>query len=151
MNKEFKTEVINTIKQKLSDKEKGLAEAIKMVQDSSNNNSKSTAGDKHDTERAMAQLEIEKLQKQYAVLIEDIKQFNKSEKGGLSETVSLGSLVQLNHMFLFISCGLGKIDVDNKTVFSVSLEAPIAKQIIGKKIGDEILINNVKNKIISID
>ena len=61
---DLKKEVIKKIDLLLDEKIFTLVSTIKLTQEASNNNTKSTAGDKHYTERAMAQLEIEKLQKQ---------------------------------------------------------------------------------------
>ena len=56
-----------------------LKSAIKATQQSANEETKSTAGDKYETGRAMAQLEVEKFQSQLAEALKMKQKYNKCE------------------------------------------------------------------------
>jgi hypothetical protein len=148
---DLKKEVIKKIDLLLDEKIFTLVSTIKLTQEASNNNTKSTAGDKHDTERAMAQLEIEKLQKQLNITLLEKENFKKSilyvNKSG---NIMPGSLVKLNNTLIFIACALGKISVNVNDVFVISIEAPIAKVLIGKHLNDSVELNNKSSTISAI-
>lgn len=103
--------------------------------------SKSTAGDKHETGRAMAQLEQEKLGRQVLSareLKQVIAQIDPTVK---YDTVEFGSLVKTSTGWFFFSVGIGKLEVDNETVFCLTITSPLGNLLHGKKIGDTILLN----------
>jgi hypothetical protein len=148
---DLKKGVIKKIEMLLDEKILTLESALKQTQEASNNNTKSTAGDKHDTERAMAQLEIEKLQKQLHNTLLEKENFNKSilheNKSG---NIAPGSLIKLNDTFIFIACALGKISVNGTDVFVISKEAPVAKVLMGKELNSSVILNNKKSLILDI-
>ena len=118
-----------------------IQNAIQNAQEAANNETKSTAGDKHDTSRAMMQLEVEQKSKQ---LIEATKlkqallQFTP-ESG--SEMVSLGSLVKTDVGNYYVSVSIGKLDIEDEMYFAVSPVSPLASQMIGKKEGEKFEFN----------
>lgn len=106
--------------QLLNQKIEDLAQAFENVTEAGNNETKSTAGDKHETSRAMMQIEQEKLGKQLKELQEQKYELEKTDLSKTSKQIAKGTLIQSDKGFLFLSIGLGKIVVDGKTVFAVS-------------------------------
>lgn len=111
---------------------------------------KSTVGDKHETSRAMAQLEMEKLghqimdyQKQSQAILQLKNKISSPEK------IGPGSLIQLSNGWYFLGVGIGNILFEEKSIFCVSIQSPIGKQLFGKKVGDEIQLPKLQLKIIS--
>ena len=99
---------------------------------------KSSAGDKHETARAMVQLEQEKLSKQLHEFIQMkgiLTQINPTVK---HVQVGMGSLVETSEGWFFLSVGLGLLSGDDKPVFALNPQAPIGLQLKGKKVGDEV-------------
>ena len=93
------------------------------------------------------QLEQEKLGKQ---LKELLNQKNELERIDISKTnsqITTGSLIESDKGFLFIAIGLGKITINTKNVFVISLQSPLGKLLIGKKEKDIVEMNGVKYKI----
>lgn len=118
--------------------------AIKSAQESANTEVKSSAGDKHETGRAMAQLETEKNGIQLAEankLRHVISLINPNKQ---SEKVELGALVITNNSNYYISVSIGKIMLDNKHYFGVSAVSPIAQALLHHKKGDEVIFNGRK-------
>lgn len=102
---------------------------------------KSTAGDKHETGRAMLQLEMEKAGQQ----LESIQLMKETlTKIDSKKTVAvgcLGSIVQTNSATYFISISAGKIVIEEKEYFAISASSPIGNLLLGKKSGDIIQFN----------
>lgn len=112
-------------------------DALNSSQASANDESKSTAGDKHDTGKAMMQIEVEQFSKQLSEaqkLKEELSRVNISKT---NSTVMLGSLVETNKGIYFISISAGKIEIDKRGYFAVSISSPFAQAIKGLKKGDK--------------
>jgi len=112
---------------------------------------KSSAGDKHETGRAMVQLEMEKTGKQLqesAKLQAVLAQVNYVKT---SEHVCLGSLVYTSKGTYFISISLGKIALKNTEYYAVSPQAPIGRILLGKQAGDTVVWNEQPLKILKIE
>jgi transcription elongation GreA/GreB family factor len=119
-----------------------LEQIIKDAQSAANNETKSSAGDKHETGRAMAQLETEKLTNQLGEalkLSELLHKINPKEK---HQIIGLGSLVKTNNGNFFISASLGKVEHDNETYFAISNASPIGQLLVKKKEKEAYSINN---------
>lgn len=110
--------------------------AIDTATDSGNDETKSSAGDKHETGRAMAQLEQEKSGKQLHEALELKKMLNKISVDQESKMASPGSLVITNNGNFYISISMGKIVIDNITYYAISPVTPIASFLMGNKKND---------------
>lgn len=104
--------------------------------------SKCTAGDKHETGRAMLHLETEKLGKLISEKQRDLDFLSSLKNKEESNFIQVGSLINTSIGWLFISVGLGKISFNNTTIFALSAVAPISKVLINKKVGDQVILNN---------
>jgi transcription elongation GreA/GreB family factor len=123
---------------------------ISEIEISLQSETKSSAGDKHETGRAMLQLEREKLGKQLAendILKEVISKIDITKSNSL---VGLGSLVYTTDTCYFIAIGVGEVVIDNQKFYIVSTKAPISQALLGKRIGDNIVFREGKDKIINL-
>ena len=137
----------NKLKQQLFDKCSDYVEtrfstvqsSIEEIQESLTSETKSSAGDKHETGRAMLQLEREKAGQQLAE-IENVKnalaQINIEK---ISETVILGSLVYTSQFNYFIAISAGLITVDSETFYAISPQTPMGQLLLGKRAGDSFI------------
>ncbi|AMC11273.1 3-oxoacyl-ACP synthase [Lutibacter profundi] len=105
---------------------------------------KSSAGDKHETGRAMLQLEMEKASQQLASITEMKDILAKIEIQKTSEVICLGSLIITTKANYFLAISAGEISFDNKIFYAVSTNSPIGMQLLGKKVGERITFNNAK-------
>lgn len=124
--------------------------AIKNAQESANTEVKSSAGDKHETGRAMAQLETEKNAIQLAEankLKQAIGLINPSKT---CEKGELGALLITNSGNFFLSVSIGKMEVNKTIYFGVSPVSPIGQALLNHKEGDEVTFNGRKFKIKNI-
>lgn len=60
------------------------------------------------------------------------------------EKVEFGAVVVTNKQNLFVSAGIGKIDIEGETYYAISPVVPIYKALEGKKVGDEVVFNGMK-------
>jgi transcription elongation GreA/GreB family factor len=113
-----------------------LQDTIKGIQKALLSETKSSAGDKHETGRAMLQLEREKLGQQMVEIQKTKELLTKMDPKKVSETICLGSIVYTTQLNYFISISEGEL-IDNKEKFyAISLHAPIAKLLLSKQKGD---------------
>ena len=140
-NKELKEELLTLcegfVKGRINNAEKAMNDA----QDSANGEIKSSAGDKHETSRAMAHIEQEKNAKQLDEAIKLKRALLELKKVRSSEIVGFGSLVITNQGAYYISLSLGAITNKGVDYFLVSPTSPIATALKGCRVNDSILFN----------
>jgi transcription elongation GreA/GreB family factor len=114
------------------------------------NDAKSSAGDKHETGIAMAQLEQEKLTHQINELLKIQASLQKINPLLVHTKVGLGSLVETNNGWYYFSVGLGSIKIDGISLFALNPQAPIGALLLGKTIGDKVQFNGKTTEVLSI-
>lgn len=102
---------------------------------------KSSAGDKHETGRAMLQLEMEKAGQQLAGIHQMKLILAKIDISKKSEVAHLGSVVETDFANYFLSISAGKIIIEDKIYFAISILSPIGKLLLGKKLNEEFTFN----------
>jgi len=113
--------------------------------------SRSCMGDKYETSRAMLHLEFEKLTGQ-------VEQFNSLRRTvslidpqSQTELVGFGSVVKTNVANYFISIPAGEITANHEKFYAVGINSPVAIALLGKKSGEEFIVNGKNGKIISVN
>ena len=139
----FKQQIVIKYKQQINERIQTFREMIVDLSEDAKNDAKGSAGDKHETTLAMMHIEQEKLNQK-------LKEFLglKNTVDGIdfeqSKTkIGLGSLVLANEIYFLISVSLPKIEVDNKMVFAISPQAPLAEKLMGKEINQTIQVNEL--------
>lgn len=112
--------------------------------------SKSSAGDKHETGRAMVQLEMEKLADQRKDLQLMLDKWSQIDFSTPDSRVKVGSLVVTSSGIFLLAVALGTTMFEAENVVVLSSLSPLAQQLMGKTINDEIKVNNHLYKIIAI-
>lgn len=136
--------------QVLEDKLQFARQNVTEIRESILLETKSTAGDKHETSRAMAQLELDKASKQiheleliYKALI------NLNPNQHLTSVVN-GALIHTNHGYFYLSIPMGKVTIENYSITVLSPASPLGKLFLSKKNGDAFLFNNTAYQILEI-
>jgi len=127
-----------------------IQNTIKEIQESLLSETKSSAGDKHETGRAMLQLEREKLGNQLAEIQKLKAILNKVNSEAKHQKIALGSVVYTTQSNYFIAISAGEIVSDSKRFYAISQATPIAKLLISKTVGDEVLFRNTTIRITQI-
>ena len=143
-----KTEILNLVQEKISEKIRNLERLISETRES-NNETKSSMGDKYETGREMVQQEINNLQIQ---LNENMKSENllKTINPVPHKTAGFGSIVETEKGRFFIAVSLGEITFNGEKIFVISTESPLGKAMHGKKEGEKIIVNGLAQSVLGI-
>ncbi len=141
-----KTEIIQFCLNEVESKINQLENDIQDLNTSLNQETKSSAGDKHETGRAMVQLEIESYSKNLKDKSNQ-RDFLKRQLGNSDHE----NLFTTNNGTYFLSVGLGKLKIKNEIVFVISKDSPIGQLLIKANSGEIILFNGQKIYIRSVE
>ncbi|MCB9195148.1 MAG: hypothetical protein H6598_02900 [Flavobacteriales bacterium] len=146
MKKEHLKQVCSDL---LIDKISSLKEALYEVQEGANDDTKSTAGDKHETSRAMAQIEVERLSQQLEL---QLQQFTllQSLPTGRSTEIERGAYIKTDKGDFYLGVGLGSVNYDGIKVMTLGMNAPLSILLIEKKINDTVSLNGNQYHILGI-
>jgi hypothetical protein len=120
------------------------------AQAAANEESKSSVGDKYETGRSMMQIEGEKAAHQLAEALKLKNMLNRLLPDAKSEKVIVGSLVITDVRKIFISIGIGKLDVDGDEVLVVAPTSPLGKVLMGRSANDRVFFNSATMIILEI-
>ena len=137
-------EVERRLKEKIEHLEFLISEAR-----ASNNDTKSSMGDKYETSREMLQQEINNLLSQLSVFLEQQIQL-KSLSVNTNSKVEKGALVQTQNGWFYISISLGELKLDSKKIYAISPDSPLAKAMWNLEEGQEFSLNSSVQKIETI-
>ncbi len=114
------------------------AEAIRIVQASANEETKSSAGDKYETGRAMAQLEIEKGNSRLAEARKLKVALHQIPDAVQATVVQRGSLVATDQGNYFLAVPVGALSIDGEDWFVISPASPLGAALLGARQGQSI-------------
>lgn len=148
-----------TLKQKVydhymklvNDKLNSLQQVLADLKESGSNETKSTAGDKHETALAMLQIEQANVGAQLQDVLEKKTAMEKIDPGLSYTKIVNGSIVKTDKGYLFISTALGKATIEGKNVIALSPQSPLGQKLVGLSAGDVAEINNNRYMIEAIE
>ena len=120
---------------------KAAEAAIASAREASQNETKSSAGDKYETAREMMQQEIDM---NTARLHQSQLQLSALERVDVSkayERVQTGSLVHTSNGNFFIAVSAGHFTIDGIKYYAISIESPIGRHMAGKQKGETFTLN----------
>ena len=123
------------IHQKITHAQKAIEEA----QQAANEETKSSAGDKYETGRAMMQLEKEKHATQLNEGLKLQKVLAQITPQSSHQAGGLGSLVITSQANYYIAISAGKITIDKQNYFIISLASPIGQALQGLQKGEQVV------------
>ena len=121
-----------------------IEQTLHSIEESRNNETKSSVGDKYETGRAMMQMEAEKTKHQLFQAIQENNALLKIDPKKLAQTVDVGSLVITNKGMYYLAIGIGKVMVDGQRYYCVSIQSPIAQQLYQQKVGKAFEFNGAR-------
>lgn len=140
----FKQKVITYYIQQVQDKIDVFRDMISALTDDAANDAKGSAGDKHETALSMMHLEQEKLNYKLREVLEQKTILDKIDADAKNTKIGVGSLVKANGIYLFVSCALPKISIDNVNVIALSPQSPLGANLMGNTIGHTFEIGGTK-------
>lgn len=146
----LKEKIYRVFQQILLEKINALQQNLQELHNSAANETKSTAGDKHETALAMLQIEQENKRRQLKELQLQQAAFNRINPGLISAEILNGALVETDKGHFFISIALGKIIFDGMTVYALSPTSPLGQKMRGLRAGSTLELNGAVYNIRSV-
>lgn len=149
-NLNIKAQLLQLCHNRLDARLQSVLAVIEDIKQSLETETKSSAGDKHETGRAMLQLEREKAGYQLAEIEKTTQILSKISAETTSKNIGLGSVVFTTKSNYFISISAGKLKVENETFYAISANTPIGQLLLGKTVGDELTFRNITFNITKV-
>jgi transcription elongation GreA/GreB family factor len=144
---ELKIKIYACYRQVVQEKVQLLQQVLADLKESGSNETKSTAGDKHETALAMLQIEQAHQRQQLADAMKQLENLNKINPSVTGPVIVIGSLVKTNRGYFYISLALGKAEIAGIRVMALSPQSPLGGQMMGLTAGDSTDINNIRYMI----
>ena len=142
--------VHNSLREHLQQKAVEARASLTAAIESRNSDTKSSAGDKHETGREMIQQVIDMCQAETDKADALLVTLKSLDPASVHTKASMGSLISTNHGWYYISVGTGKIKTGDLEVFCISPGSPIGKAFMGLQKGENITFNGREYRIIDI-
>jgi hypothetical protein len=143
MNKsEIKKQLLSAIGAKAKEVQARMAD----LRSDLNSESKSTSGDKHETGRAMIQMEMENLGKQSEIWNQMYSQATTISESD-SFRIELGSLFKMDAVWYFVSVSFGKLIIEENMVMCISPTSPLSQTILGISEHSNFVFNQTQRTI----
>ncbi len=138
----MKKELIREIKERIGLRIAEAQKAMDAAQSSANEETKSSAGDKYETGRAMAQNDRDMYARQLHEAQAELGILESINPAAQYQKVGLGSLVETSIGFLFLAVSVGVIKLRNTNVMVLSPESPLGKAVLGQAKGASVLFRD---------
>lgn len=136
-----KNSIIQALLQELEERKASIEKDLAAIEESKNNDTKSSMGDKYETSREMAQAEWNKLQERKGQIALQIHQLQQIQTESPHQKVAQGSLVITPTLQLLFAIPFGKFTFNGEPWMCVSLQSPIGQAFAGKKNGEVVHFN----------
>ena len=146
----LKQKIYNHYLQLVNDKVSLLQKVLADLKESGSNETKSTAGDKHETALAMLQIEQANMRGQLKDAQTQKITLEKIDPAISAPVILNGSLIKTNRGYLYMSIALGKAVVEGIVVIALSPQSPLGLKLMGLSEADVAEINNDQYVIESI-
>lgn len=138
---DLKHKLYNACKQYVAKRLEANESAIALLQQDANEETKSSAGDKYETSRAMMHLEIEKHTTQLAELHKLNYVLDMIYPDKVNNVAEAGSVVITSRGNFYISISAGQLSIDGTVYIAVSPGSPIGNKLLGLKEGERFVFN----------
>lgn len=138
---QFKIKVYEHAARLVNNKVSLLQHMLGELIESTRNETKSSAGDKYETGRAMLQIEQDNVRKQLKEALEQKAVFEQINVTKSSSIITKGSLVKTDKAYFFVSIALGKMSVENVAVIALSPQSPLGSKLMQLKATESVTVN----------
>jgi transcription elongation GreA/GreB family factor len=146
LKEQLHQQCVNYVQQRMNAAQQAVAEA----QQAANDDTKSSAGDKYETGREMAQQETNRNLTQLNEANKLMVALNRIGTGGQSATAEAGSIVRTNQGDFYLSISAGNIKVNDATFIAISTASPVGIKLKGAKVGDRFDFNGKSYSVIEV-
>ncbi len=136
MASDLKHTLVRLCREEVDKRKAAIRVKLAMIEESRNNETKSSVGDKYETGRAMMQMEESKAQSQMheVMLVDQVLSTIKADQ--VHRHGQQGSIIRTDHGVYFLAIGIGKVTVEGEVVYCVSMDSPIGTLFTGSQKGD---------------
>jgi hypothetical protein len=132
-----RAEYLSLLTETITKRMEGADQAMKAAQEAANSEQKSSAGDKYETARAMAQADRDRAARLWAEADDMQAQLMRIAGASSPDGIArVGSILVTNKGVFMLGVGVGKVIDGPPPVFAISMQAPAAKLLAGLKKGD---------------
>ncbi|MCX2575221.1 3-oxoacyl-ACP synthase [Pedobacter sandarakinus] len=124
-----------------------ISYAMLQARQASNDDTKSSAGDKYETTREMMQQEMDRNSKLIYEAGQQKIALQQIEHVDISKEVKNGSLVMTTNGNFYISISAGEIKLGTETYVAVSQASPIGRLFMSRQVGHEVSFNGKQYRI----
>lgn len=139
---DLKEKILEACKSEILEKLTILEKELKYLSHDIAQDTKSSAGDKFETSREMANAEIDKLQGQVNSMTKAVTQLNILPVSRNSN-IGSGTLIKTDKAWIYISVSLGQLKVNGEQVLVISPAAPLSQILMGKKVNEKVTFNKM--------
>lgn len=139
---EIKKILLKRCNQEVSTRKEKIQQTLAGIVASLENESKSSAGDKHETGRAMLQIDRENAGKQLLEVEKLQRILPKIDIKKSTTYAHLGSLITTSKGTFFLSISIGAVIIEESSYYCVAIQAPIGRLLLGKQEGDSFNFNS---------
>jgi len=137
LRKKLHDACINYVRKSMDAAELGIKDAQK----ASSEDTKSSAGDKYETGRAMMQQETDRNLTQLNEANKLMVALNRISTNSAGTKAETGSVIITNNGNFYLAISAGSLSVGGKIYFAVSPASPIGTLLLGKTAGDSFNLN----------
>ena len=147
----MKSTILAYVKTYLDKRMQTSLDAMNAAQESANGESKSSAGDKYETSRAMGQLDRDMHARMYQQTLEERKLVERIDESLTYKKGALGAFLKTTMGDFFLSVSIGNINVDEKPIMIISPQSPVGALLMGKIVGDKFSFRGKEAEILWIE
>ncbi len=147
----IKQQVYNKLQHLVADNIQSINEHLDGLNMSLKNETKSSAGDKYETGRAMLHQEIDKAKNQLSMWLEKRLLLSSIDLEKRNSSIQFGSMVETDKGYYFFSAGFGEVEVDEVKVIVLGCASPLGQQFLAKKVGDMVTFRQTEYQILKVE
>ena len=132
----MKEKLILYVKNHLDQRIQNSLAAMQAAQESANSESKSSAGDKYETSRAMGHLDREMHARMYQQAQQERQIVERLDDTITYKKGALGALMKTSMGDFFLSVSIGQVEIEDEKIMIISPQSPVGSLLMGKIVGD---------------
>ena len=149
---------MHPIKQKLhthclsfvSERISAIDTIMEECQNAANSETKTTAGDKHETNRAMMQLDRENHAVQRVSALHDLNTLRSIDLNKEYEEADFGAVIRTDRGSFFLAVSVGKAHIDGEMFYIISMDSPVGQALLGAEEEDTIFFRDKEYEILAV-
>lgn len=147
---ELKKQLKSALELEIETSIQSLKSSIARAKESALGETKSSAGDKFETTRAMMHRDIEQYSSQLVVVEKNLIALQRISAEVICKQVELGAVVQTSIGFFYISLSGDDIEIDEVEYTPISISSPLAQALIGRSAGDSCPFRGNEITVVSV-